>query len=109
MEFFRKNKIIVTRVIGSLMFLIGFSVYIWSLTGQTLDANQRAMANIARMEAGAKAGVFNTKISDVQNGGNFLQQVRDVQKNNTKNLTLVAMVLGAILLWYSFFSMKPSD
>lgn len=102
----KEYKIIITRVFGILIFVIGLLVFSWNQFGdQKLDANQRAMANIARMEAGAKAGVFNTKISDVQNGGNFLQQVRDVQKSNTKNLTLVAMALGGILLWFSF-SMK---
>ena len=102
----KEYKIIIVRVFASFIIFIGLSVFGWNQFGnQKLDANQRAMANIARMEAGAKAGVFNTKISDVQNGGNFLQQVRDVQKNTTKNLTLIAMALGGILLWFSF-SMK---
>ncbi len=105
----KKNKIIITRVLGSLIFVVGLAVFGWNQFGtQKLDANQRALANIARMEAAAKAGVFNTKISDVQNGGSFLQQVRDVQKSNIKNITFVAMAFGVILLYFGF-TMKHED
>lgn len=99
----------ILRVLGSLIFIIGLGVFGWNqFATQELNANQRAMANIARMEAAAKAGVFNTKISDVQNGGSFLQQVRDVQKSNIKNITFVAMIFGAIILWFGF-TMKHED
>jgi len=102
----KQHSILITRVIGSALLFLSIALQVWTFSTPKLTANQRAEANIARMEASAKAAIFNTKMSEAKGGTNFLQQVRDVQKENTMNITIIALILGVFFLSFGFSNKK---
>jgi len=106
MEFFLKNKIVIIRVVGSLMLVIGFAVHFWTVPQKGLSKNQLAAANIARMEASlAPRGSQNLK-SQKKDDTKFLKHLKNTQEKQMQYLTILAMVFGAIFLGYSFIPRK---
>ena len=51
MEFFNRYKIVILRSAGAVMLIVGFAVHFWVTPQEGLSANQKAAANVARMEA----------------------------------------------------------
>jgi len=50
-EVFLKHQTLILRTLGTLMLVISFVVYFWTTPQKALSANEKAFANVARMEA----------------------------------------------------------
>ena len=107
MEFLLKYKIIVLRTVGALMLIVAFSMYFWTTPKEGLNANERAAANVARMES--KAAGKNTSNSSVKkDGSKFLEELKSKQAKQIQYLVIFIMVLGVGFVGYSFVPKQKS-
>jgi len=109
MEFFSQHKIVIMRSLGAVMLVIGFAIHFWTTPQEGLTANQRAAANVARMEAKVAGGGSSSKSSAKKDDSKYLKEFKDTQKKQMEYLTIIAMILGIGFLGYSFFPKKEDD
>lgn len=107
MEVFLKYKTVILRTVGVLMLVIGFSVHFWVTPKEGLSANQRAAANVARMEAKI-AGKAKSSRAGKKDESKFLKELKDTQAKQIKYLTIIAMIFGVGFLGFSFVK-KPQE
>lgn len=100
MEFFDRYKTVILRTVGSLMLLVGFAVHFWTVPQEGVSANDRAAANVARMEA--KVAGKSTTTQEKENDSKFLQELKNTQAKQLEYLTIIAMLFGIGFLGYSF-------
>ncbi len=108
MEFFSKYKIPIVRSVGGLMLAVGFAIHFWSIPKEGMSANERAAANVARMEVKLKGESSAQSISSKENNSKFLEQLKDTQARQLEFLTVLVMIFGLGFLGYSFISKKDS-
>lgn len=102
MDFFLKYKIIILRTLGIVMLVASLAAYFWTTPKEGLSANEKAAANIARMEArasGASSGA-------VSNENKFLEELKNKQAEQAEYLVIIIMILGVGFLGYSFMPKK---
>lgn len=104
MEFFTQYKTIIFRSVGALMLLVGFAVHFWSTPQKGISENDRAAANVARMEAKVKGS--STSHNSKSNESIFLQEFKNKQAKQMEYLTILVMILGVGFLGYSFIKKK---
>jgi hypothetical protein len=109
MEFFRKNSIVILRSLGALMLVIGFAVHFWSVPQKGLSANEKAAANVARMEAKVAGSSSKSKKITKNKSSDFLQKLKKTQAKQLQYLTILAMLFGVGFLGYSFVPKKEVD
>lgn len=102
MEFFLKHKIVILRSLGGLMLLVGFALHFWTTPKEGVSANERAAANIARMEAKVKGNAPSSGKSAKKDDSKFLDKLKDTQEKQLQYLTILAMIFGVGFLGYSF-------
>ena len=106
MEFFLKHKIVILRSVGALMLVVGFAIHFWTVPQKGLSANEKAAANIARMESKmAPKGSGSNKTSK-KNDASFLKELKKTQAKQLQYLTIIAMILGVGSLGYTFLPKK---
>jgi len=98
MEFFRTNRVVIARSMGIFMLLISFIIYFWDIEQKTLTPNERAAANIARMEA--KVSVKTT--TNKHESSKFLQHLQKKQDEQLRYMLIFFMIFGLGFLGYSF-------
>ena len=106
MEFFLKHKTVIMRSAGALMLIIGFAIHFWVTPKEGISANDRAAANVARMEAKVKGQSSSQSKSSKKDNSKFLDELKDTQAKQLQYLTIMAMVLGVGFLGYSFMPKK---
>ncbi|MCF6331291.1 MAG: hypothetical protein L3I99_07070 [Sulfurimonas sp.] len=104
--FFIKNKILIFRVLGSLMLLVGFMMFFWTTPKDGLSTNEMAAANIARMEARAIGGSGTKKINS--SSAEIMKAYKDKQEVQKKYTLIIIMILGVGFLGYSFVRKKDN-
>ena len=109
MEFFLKHKTVIMRSAGALMLVIGFAIHFWSTPKEGISANERAVANVARMEAKAKGQSSSQSKSSKKSDTKFLDELKGTQAKQLQYLTIIAMILGVGFLGYSFIPKKEED
>ena len=110
MEYFLKNKIIILRVAGILMLVIGFAVHFWVTPKEVISQNDRAAANVARMEAQAKGKNSKTeKKSSQQDNSKFLDSLKNTQAKQMEYLTIFSMIFGISFLGYTFLPKREEE
>ena len=72
---------------------------------EVISENDRATANLARMEASVVGGSSKTEKKKVDKR-HFLKKLKETQKKQFEYLTILAMVLGSASLGYSFLRKK---
>jgi len=102
MEFFIRYKIIIFRVVGIFMLLIGFVVHFWVTPKDGLSELQIAAANVARMEASIKGQGGKSKKTHKPDTSKFLEEFKNTKEKQKEYLTILAMVFGVGFLGYSF-------
>lgn len=105
MDFFLKYKIIILRTLGILMLVVSLAVYFWSTPKEGLSANDRAAANVARMEAKA-AGKSSVGSSAKKDDSKFLEDLKNKQTQQAQYLVIIIMLFGIGFLGYSFVPKK---
>lgn len=101
MEFFLKYKIVILRSLGALMLIVGFAIHFWVTPKKGLSENERAAANVARMEVhvkGASKGEKKVK----PNHSKLMEKLKHSQEKQMQYLTIFSMLLGALFLGASF-------
>ena len=108
MEFYLKNKIVILRTVGSLMLVIGFAAHFWVTPKKVFSQNDRAAANIARMEAKVKPKGSDSKASSPakKDHSKYLDKLKNAQEKQMQYLTIIAMIFGFGFLGYSFIKKK---
>ena len=101
MEFFLKHKTVIFRTLGVVFLLTGFLIKFWVMPQEAVSQNDRAAANLARIEASV-AGVSHKSAKKKVDNTHFLKKLKDTQKKQLEYLTILAMILGSISLGYSF-------
>jgi len=108
MDFFKKNQILIFRVLGSFMFLLAFVLFFWITPKEGLSANEKAARNVARMEASA-AGSTPSKVQNKkQENTPLMHHYKKAQAKQMRYALIIAMLLGAGFLGYSFIK-KEED
>ena len=109
MEYFLKNRDIILRTIGTLFLLVGFVIHFWVVPPKGLSKNDRATANLARMEAsisGDSSSKVGKKKSDTTK---FLKELKNTQQKQMEYLTIIVMLLGVGSLGYSFIKKRDKE
>ena len=109
MEFFLKHKTVIMRSLGAVMLVIGFAIHFWTAPKEGISANERAAANIARIEAKVKGQSSAQSKSSKKSDSKFLEELKDTQAKQLEYLTVIAMILGVGFLGYSFMPKKEDD
>jgi len=109
MEFFRKNSIVILRSLGALMLVVGFIIHFWTVPQKGLSANEKAAANVARMEAKVAGSGSKSQKSTKRESSDFLQELKKTQAQQLEYLTIIAMLLGVGFLGYSFVPKKEEE
>ena len=109
MEFFLKNKIVILRTLGALMLIVGFAVHFWTVPQKGISANERAAANVARMEAKMAGNNSSAKKSTKKDDSSFLKELKKTQEKQMQYLTIIAMVFGVGFLGYTFLPKKEQE
>ncbi len=107
MNFFNQNKIVILRSAGALMLVVGFATHFWTTPKEGLSANERAAANVARMEARVSGNAASS--SAKKNDGKYLKELKETQAKQLQYLTILAMVLGVASLGYSFLPKRDEE
>ncbi len=109
MEFFLKHKVVIMRSLGALMLVIGFAIHFWTTPKEGISANDRAAANVERMEAKVAGKNSASSKSVKKNNSKFLDELKDTQAKQLQYLTIIAMILGVGFLGYSFMPKKKES
>ena len=107
MDFFLKHKIIILRTVGALILLIGFAVHFWVTPKTVASENEIAAANVARMEASV-AGHSKSVKKAKPDMSHFTKSLANAQRQQTRYITVFAMVFGVLFLLLSFFKKEDS-
>ena len=107
MEYFLKHQQTILRTIGALFLLVGFVIHFWVVPQKGLSKNDRAAANLARMEASVSGG--SSKKEKKSDTSKFLKELKKTQEQQVEYLTIIIMILGAGSLGYSFIKKKDEE
>ncbi|MBU1659296.1 hypothetical protein KKG72_09635 [bacterium] len=102
LEIFVKNKKMILRGLGAFMLLVGFVIHFKIAPKEGVSDVDLAAANVARMEASV-AGSSSSSKSAEPSQSPFLEEFKNTQAKQMQYLTIIAMILGAGFLGYSFF------
>lgn len=109
-EIFIKNKIIIFRTVGAVMFLVGLVMLFWTDPKViVLSENEIAAANVARMEAKVRSKSSDSKQVPKPDGSTFVEELENNQKKQEQQLIILSMLFGGLLLIYSFIPKAKSD
>lgn len=84
------------------MLLIGFAAYFWTTPKEGISENERAAANVARMEAQAMGGNSSATQKEKPSKSPFLKKYQDTQAAQMRYALIIMMILGIGFLSYSF-------
>jgi len=97
------------RSLGGVMLVVGFAIHFWATPKEGISANDRAAANVARMEAKVKGQSSTQSKSSKKSDAKYLDELKDTQAKQLQYLTIIAMILGVGFLGYSFMPKKEED
>lgn len=98
MQFILEYQKIILRVVGGLFLVVAIVIHFWSMPKPALSENEKALANLERMQASVAAK------SSVQkpNASHYLKHLKETQKKQLEYLTILLIVLGVGALGYTF-------
>lgn len=108
-EIFIKNKIVIFRVLGILMLVIGFTIFFWATPKEGLSEYEIAAENVARMEARVAREIGASTKASKPDSSKFIEELKNTQAKQMQYLTIMSMILGVGFLGYSFIGKSKSD
>jgi len=108
MGFFLKHQTVIFRSLGAFLLVLGLVLFFWAAPQKAMTENERAAANLARMEA-AVSGTSSSASSSKQSSDHsqISEAMIETQKKQIRMLMIMVMVFGAGFLGYSF--LKKGD
>ena len=106
MEFFLKYQQVILRSLGGFLLLIGFIVHFWTVPQEGISQNDRAAANLARMEKSVQDSGSTNQRKQKYDHSQFLKELKAQQEKQIEHSTILIMILGALSLGYSFIKKK---
>ena len=106
LDFYLKHQQVILRTAGAILLLVGFVIHFWVTPQPALTKNDRAAANLARMEASVAGASSSTEKKSKPDTAKFLKELKNTQEAQAKYLTIIMMILGVGSLGYSFVRKK---
>ena len=102
MDFFNKYQTIIFRSVGAFMFVLAFVIFFWTTPKEGLSENEKAAQNVARMEARMTGGSSSKTSASTPKHSPIMKSYKDTQAKQMRYALIIAMILGAGFLGYSF-------
>jgi Na+/H+ antiporter NhaC len=96
LDWVKKNQKLAFKVTGVNFLLMALVLLFWSQPKMVLSENEKAAANVARMESKAKGN------SAPSSTGNIMQEHHQSQKKQLRIFLIIMTISGAVLLGYGF-------
>jgi len=109
LEFYLKHQQVILRSIGAVLLLVGFVIHFWVTPQPGISKNDRAAANLARMEASVAGSSSSSQKQSKPDTAKFLKELKNTQAQQAKYLTIIMMILGVGSLGYSFVRKREED
>ena len=107
MEFFLKHQKIILRSVGAFLLVLGLTLFFWAAPQKVMNENEKAAANLARMESSISGGGSSKSTTQQSNHSTISASMVETQKKQLRMLMIMVMVFGAGFLGYSF--LKKED
>ena len=104
-ELYLKHQTVIFRTLGALLLVIGFAAYFWTTPKEGLSANEKAAANVARMEAQAMGG-SSAGGKPKSNESTIMKKYKETQAAQVRIVLILMMISGVGFLGYSFVRKK---
>lgn len=108
-EIIIKNRVFIFRLFGAVMLLVSFAIYFWAMPKEVLTDSEIAAANVARMEASILGRGTTTKASSKPQTSPFIEELKNAQKKQVEYLIIGSIVIGIVLIGYSFIAKPKND
>lgn len=96
LEWVKKNQKLAFKITGANFLLMALVLLFWSQPKAGLSENEKAAANVARMEAKAKGSTAPSVT------GNIMQEHHENQKKQLRIFLIIMTISGAAFLGYGF-------
>jgi predicted membrane channel-forming protein YqfA (hemolysin III family) len=93
------------RILGVLLFIVGFGLYFWTIPQKAVSQSELAAANVARMEASVQ-GKSTQKAKKRADPSHIAKALKQTRAQQMHYITLFAMIVGALFLLLSFLKPK---
>jgi len=103
-EWVKKNKSFAAKVMGANFLLMALLLLFWSQPKEGMSENEKASANLARMEAKV-SGSSQKKASEPPS---LMKEYREKQKAQLQIFLIIMVIAGVGLLGYGFFKKEES-
>ncbi|MFT7860385.1 MAG: hypothetical protein ABXS93_05540 [Sulfurimonas sp.] len=102
MEFFLKHQKTIFRALGGFLLILGLVLYFWAAPQKEFTENEKAAANLARMEASVSSSSSSVSTAQKPKHSKISQAMVETRKKQLRMLMIMVMVFGAGFLVYSF-------
>ncbi len=98
LEWFKRNKKLAYKITGVNFLLMALVLLFWSQPKESFSENEKAAANVARMEAQASSAGGSKPSAPP----NFMQEHQETQKKQLRIFLIIMVIAGAGFLGYGF-------
>ena len=105
MEFLKQHQVMILRIVGIGILFIALVTHFWLNPKKGLSENEKAAANVARIEAKAK-GAGGAKKQSNPDTSPFAQALKAKQKQQIQYMFILTMIAGGAVFLYSFIAKK---
>lgn len=99
LEWVKKNKKLSSKILGVNFLLMALVLLFWSQPKEVMSENEKAMANIARMEAQASGRSSKAKESS---SNSIMKEYKETQKAQLRVFLIAMFICGVGFLGYGF-------
>ena len=106
-DWIKANKKLASKIMGANFLVMAFILIFWSQPKEGMSENEKAAANVARMEA-RLSGDSQTKAA--AQSSNFMKEYRQSQQAQLRIFLVIMVIAGVGFLLYGFLKKEePSD
>ncbi|MBE0498194.1 MAG: hypothetical protein IBX43_03000 [Campylobacterales bacterium] len=98
LKWFKHNKRLAYKITGANFLLMALVLLFWSQPKEGLSENEKASANVARMEAKVSSAGGSKPLPPP----NFMQEHQETQKKQLRIFLVIMVIAGAGFLGYGF-------
>ena len=109
MKFFLKHQKVILRTLGAFLLVMGATLFFWAAPQSVLSENERAAANLARMEHSVHSSTSSYAKSKHSNNKVISKSMVETQKKQLRMLMILVMIFGAGFLGYSFLNKENKE